>query len=90
MVLDFLQEVSSIMAPLTDNLKKVLVRTRVGKEFYSDQREVIHYPVLVLPNFDKLFVVNCDASSLGLGIVLSEKGNSTQEAYQTQQKKVHL
>ena len=38
------------------------------------KKEVATRPILVLPSFDKLFIVESDASNIVVGVVLSQEG----------------
>ncbi|XP_037491049.1 uncharacterized mitochondrial protein AtMg00860-like [Jatropha curcas] len=73
----FIKNFSSIVAPITDCLKKKRVRQfvwteAVNKSFEEIKDKLTSAPTLALPDFDKLFEVDCDACSIGIGGVLSQ------------------
>ncbi|KAF8080898.1 hypothetical protein N665_0917s0014 [Sinapis alba] len=73
----FVKDFSTIAAPLTSVIKKD-VAFKWGpdqdKAFQELKDSLTHAPILVLPNFDKTFEVECDASGTGIGAVLTQGG----------------
>ncbi|RDY14835.1 Tf2-8, partial [Mucuna pruriens] len=67
---------SSIVAPLNDLVKKDVVfkwNDVHEKAFNLLKDKLTNALVLCLPNFDKTFEIECDASSVGIGVVLMQE-----------------
>lgn len=75
----FLKDFSTMTAPLTQLLKKKkklqkLVWTEEAEKSFQNIKEaLISAPILASPNYAKMFYIQCDASHVGLGAVLTQK-----------------
>ncbi|KAJ9536534.1 hypothetical protein OSB04_un000286 [Centaurea solstitialis] len=73
----FVRDFSTIVAPLNE-----LVEKEVGFHWGEQQQVAFNMlkerltssPILALPNFDKMFELECDASGVGIGAVLIQEG----------------
>lgn len=79
----FIPDFSSKMYPLTSLLKKKqkFVWTDEAQRAFEDIRSaLVRAPILACPDFGKPFTISCDASGVGLGAVLSQTGESGENA----------
>jgi len=75
----FVSRYGTIAKPLTDMLKRDNFSwSSTTKEAFQELKQrLVTAPVLALPNFSKEFVVEVDASGLGLGAVLMQNHHPT-------------
>ncbi|XP_052725950.1 uncharacterized protein LOC128194403 [Vigna angularis] len=74
----FVENFSTIAAPLNELLKKDMPFKWDEKQslaFETLNHKLTHAPILHLPNFSKAFQVECDASGVGIGVVLIQEGH---------------
>ncbi|KAK8769088.1 hypothetical protein V5799_014447 [Amblyomma americanum] len=80
----YIPRYSDIAAPLTDALRKTEPQTVVWSEtkeraFSALKSALTSQPVLRSPDYTKGFVVQCDASERGMGVVLCQRDNGEVE-----------
>ncbi|GAU35592.1 hypothetical protein TSUD_295280 [Trifolium subterraneum] len=73
----FIKSYATIASPLTDLLKKDSFNwsDNAMKAFNTLKQAITSAPVLILPNFSQPFMLETDASGIGIGAVLSQQGH---------------
>ena len=74
----FVKNCGKIAAPLTALLKKnsFTWTPSASQDFQTLKMAMCITLVLALPNFTKTFVLECDASGKGIGVVLMQEGRT--------------
>lgn len=79
----FIRDYSSIMAPITSLIKKKAQKVIWTKEaqqaFDHIKRMLTSYPVLRPPDYTRPFIIQCDASLIGIGAVLAQLDDTQKE-----------
>jgi hypothetical protein len=100
----FIRNFSGISAPMMDTVKKrhksFHWTEEAEKSFNLLKRKITEQPILVLPDFSKMFQVRCDTSGFAIGAVLSqddrpvtyfsEKLNEVKVKYSTYDKEFYV
>ena len=70
----FVNGFSQLTSPLTDLTKKYAFQWyEVAEKYFQKMKEVIsNCPILAFDNFSKPFVLECDASVEGIGVILKQ------------------
>lgn len=80
----YIHRYSELASPLTDALRKtepLTIKWDEKKEqaFNDLKKALTSQPVLTAPDYNKPFVIQCDASDRGMGVVLCQKGETGDE-----------
>ena len=65
---------SALTKTMTGDKKEFKWTHGTDKSFDTLKPQVAEFPILALPNFNKVFQVECDASGSAIGAVLSQEG----------------
>lgn len=78
----FIQDFSTLTSPLTDTLRKsakFVLTPEAIKSFEELKQRLVSSPILSSPNYERPFFVQCDASNVGIGAVLFQKDDDSEE-----------